>query len=330
MVLNGFTRKKVGSMTLGEKLTKLRSDGRISLSEVSKSTKIQVKYLEYLESGLYEKLPAEVYVKGFLRSYANYLGVTDKILIRLYERDRGIRRNIVREENNEEAVMPISFSRFLITPKILAISTSILVGLAITFYFYREVSSFISEPYLLIASPVNGQVIDGNEVIVSGELEKGSEVRINDQPTVVNEAGKFSEKVMILPGMNTITVCAKNKLKKETVKTINVQSNFENNTADNTGMLEDNNKSKNGNGEKIKLEILIVTAPTWVSVKSDDSVVFSGIIEPDSSKEFEAVSKFSVESDKGNNTLVKLNGEDKGRLSEKSEIIKDVIFSKED
>jgi len=37
MANDGFTRKKVESLTLGEKLKKLRGDFRMSLSEISKS-----------------------------------------------------------------------------------------------------------------------------------------------------------------------------------------------------------------------------------------------------------------------------------------------------
>jgi len=53
-----------------------------------------VKYLEYLENGQYEKLPAEVYVRGFLRSYARYLNIDEQALVKLYERERNIQANL--------------------------------------------------------------------------------------------------------------------------------------------------------------------------------------------------------------------------------------------
>jgi len=34
MIRNGFTKKSIGTLTLGEKLRKLRSEKRIALSEV--------------------------------------------------------------------------------------------------------------------------------------------------------------------------------------------------------------------------------------------------------------------------------------------------------
>jgi hypothetical protein len=48
--MNGFIKKSIGTLTLGEKLKKLRSERRISLGEVSKHTRIQIKYLEYLKT----------------------------------------------------------------------------------------------------------------------------------------------------------------------------------------------------------------------------------------------------------------------------------------
>src|SRR3989344_1660862 len=75
MIRNGFVRKKVDSLKLGERLKKIRSESRISLNDVSKNTKIQVKYLEYLENGEYNMLPPDVYARGLIRSYASYLGI---------------------------------------------------------------------------------------------------------------------------------------------------------------------------------------------------------------------------------------------------------------
>ena len=72
--MNGFTKKNIETLTLGEKLKKLRSERRISLGDVSRNTKIQIKYLEFIEEGAYDKLPADVYAKGFLKSYAEFLG----------------------------------------------------------------------------------------------------------------------------------------------------------------------------------------------------------------------------------------------------------------
>jgi cytoskeletal protein RodZ len=59
----------------GEYLKKERESRSISLEEISKSTKIRKVFLEAIERSDLDKLPPDVIVKGFLRSYAEYLGL---------------------------------------------------------------------------------------------------------------------------------------------------------------------------------------------------------------------------------------------------------------
>ena len=49
--------------------------------EIEQSTKIRGKYLRALEDEQFEVLPAQTYVKGFLRSYADYLGLDGQLYV---------------------------------------------------------------------------------------------------------------------------------------------------------------------------------------------------------------------------------------------------------
>lgn len=57
-----------------------------SLDEIAGVTRIPARSLEYLESGQFEKLPADVFVRGFLRSYARCVGLDVDETIRRYTR----------------------------------------------------------------------------------------------------------------------------------------------------------------------------------------------------------------------------------------------------
>jgi len=59
----------------GRELKQVREKMGIELQTVSKETKISLKILESLEEEEFEKLPALVYLKGFLKSYAQSLGL---------------------------------------------------------------------------------------------------------------------------------------------------------------------------------------------------------------------------------------------------------------
>ena len=63
------------SRTIGARLQEVRDSKQLTLAEVARDTRISLHYLEALESGHYEVLPAPVYARGFMRSYADYLGL---------------------------------------------------------------------------------------------------------------------------------------------------------------------------------------------------------------------------------------------------------------
>src|SRR5690606_813765 len=69
---------------LGEYLKRERELRQISLSKIADETKIPFRYLEAIERGDVEKLPGEVYLKGFLRSYALELGLDDHDVLERY------------------------------------------------------------------------------------------------------------------------------------------------------------------------------------------------------------------------------------------------------
>ncbi|MDA0351383.1 MAG: helix-turn-helix domain-containing protein [Chloroflexi bacterium] len=63
------------SRTIGARLEDARLSKQLSFEEVERDTRISRRYLEALERGHYEIMPAPVYARGFMRSYADYLGL---------------------------------------------------------------------------------------------------------------------------------------------------------------------------------------------------------------------------------------------------------------
>ncbi len=70
---------------LGQLLQEAREQKGVSLEEVEEATRIRQKFLQALEEGDFGALPAETYVKGFLRTYAMYLELDPEELVALYE-----------------------------------------------------------------------------------------------------------------------------------------------------------------------------------------------------------------------------------------------------
>jgi cytoskeleton protein RodZ len=75
---------------IGARLREARMRAKIDINEVETRTKIRAKYLRAIENEEWDLLPGEVYVKSFLRTYGEYLGLDTRQLIddfkRRYER----------------------------------------------------------------------------------------------------------------------------------------------------------------------------------------------------------------------------------------------------
>ncbi|AFB26773.1 MULTISPECIES: helix-turn-helix domain-containing protein [spotted fever group] len=59
-------------------LKQIRLDSGKTLNQVSSDLKIRKKYLVALEEGDFDALPGEVYVRGYLKLYLDYLNVKDR------------------------------------------------------------------------------------------------------------------------------------------------------------------------------------------------------------------------------------------------------------
>ncbi|HTU95143.1 MAG TPA: helix-turn-helix domain-containing protein [Solirubrobacteraceae bacterium] len=71
---------------IGATLREARMRAKIDINEVETRTKIRAKYLRAIENEEWALLPGDVYVKSFLRTYADYLGVDSRQIIDDYKR----------------------------------------------------------------------------------------------------------------------------------------------------------------------------------------------------------------------------------------------------
>ena len=71
--------------TLGETLRQARLDKSVSLADAARDTRIRRSYLEALEAEDVASLPPPVYTRGFLRTYAEYLGLNAQAMVDLYQ-----------------------------------------------------------------------------------------------------------------------------------------------------------------------------------------------------------------------------------------------------
>ena len=69
---------------IGNSLREARERRSIDFNQAELATKIRVKYLRALEEERFDQLPSETYIKGFLRTYADYLGLDGQLYVDEY------------------------------------------------------------------------------------------------------------------------------------------------------------------------------------------------------------------------------------------------------
>ncbi|HZC74856.1 MAG TPA: helix-turn-helix domain-containing protein [Gaiellaceae bacterium] len=70
---------------IGNSLREARARQGLDVAQVELATKIRGKYIRAIEEEAFDALPAEPYVKGFLRTYAEFLGLDGQLYVDEYD-----------------------------------------------------------------------------------------------------------------------------------------------------------------------------------------------------------------------------------------------------
>jgi cytoskeletal protein RodZ len=86
------------ALSLGEKLQQAREARGISISEVAEQTRISSHYLEGIEANDYRTLPGGIFNKGFVKSYAKYVGIDEQEALQDYAKLVASQENEVEDD----------------------------------------------------------------------------------------------------------------------------------------------------------------------------------------------------------------------------------------
>lgn len=77
--------------SIGRYLRRERELRQVSLEELAQTTRIPLKMLQHIEGDDFEKLPGEIFARGFLKCYARALGIApDEVLAVYSQQNRGV------------------------------------------------------------------------------------------------------------------------------------------------------------------------------------------------------------------------------------------------
>jgi cytoskeletal protein RodZ len=201
---------------VGETLQSARERKGVDLYRAERDTRIRLRYLAALEDGDWDDLPAPVYVKGFLRNYAIYLGLeADDILERW--RDEMEQMRTATRVAVAPPPMPIvepGGRRFTITPTMIVAGVVALAILAFVGYIGVQLLRFSQVVPVGLTYPVDRvATINEERVTIEGTAGPGARINISgsgDQVYATNadEEGGWSQEVELARGENRFRVIA--------------------------------------------------------------------------------------------------------------------------
>ncbi|MCL5432759.1 MAG: helix-turn-helix domain-containing protein [Patescibacteria group bacterium] len=201
-------------LKIGQKLYEERVKKNLTLEEVSKATKIRASFLSAIEKGDYKKLPSPAYAQGFVKNYAEFLGLSANKALALFRRefDEEKALRVLPEGLAGKEDFPVEGIKIRKIPIIIILIFLVLLGYIVFQYRY----TFINPP-LDVNSPTENATINSEIVEISGKTDPNSTLTINNNPISVESNGVFKKEIDLFPGKSTIKIKAVNRFGKETV-----------------------------------------------------------------------------------------------------------------
>ncbi len=104
--------------------------------------------------------------------------------------------------------------------KLLYITIFTLLLFSVLGYGFYKALPLILGPKIAIATPENGDVIEGTTVILRGTVERSQKLFINGIATSFSASGLFETVVPIYPGNNILTLTALDRFNRPTTVTL--------------------------------------------------------------------------------------------------------------
>jgi len=283
-------------ITAGEVLKKKRNSLGRSLEVSSQETRIQKRFLSYIENNEFEKFDSEVFLTGFIKIYSQYLGLDTEKVLALYR--RSVPRKKAKKSSGKEPNIT-RLKKFILTPKALVTTLSVLFFLIVFGYIGLQIYKFQSPPTLTINTPINESTTDRPTVLVQGNTQPGVILEINGSIVNVDGSGNFSQELTLNEGINIITAKARknanNILEATEVTKITYTKPATQETAEPTV-------------KTFQLKVEISGASSWIKLDVDGSNKVAKVVEP-STMEYPLTDGFYIITGRAANTKVYVNEE---------------------
>ncbi len=200
--------------TIGEYLRAGREKKRLTYQAVEAKTKIREKFLRALEENHFESLPSLSYAKGFVKNYADFLGLDTAVMLAVFRRQQA---EASRTQLLPKGVAePLNNPVFRLTPGRFMIVLSGVLVVVFLAYFGLQFRRILIPPRLLLESPSENLVITQKRVDVLGITDPDATVTINGISVPVQPDGKFFDQIALEGSETKIIVVSTSRYGKTT------------------------------------------------------------------------------------------------------------------
>jgi cytoskeletal protein RodZ len=281
-------------LTPGQILQNRRKELKKTLFVVSQETRIQERFLKYIEADDYSKFDSGVFVNGFIKIYADYLGLDVERMLALYRRasNQALKKVTSRKKGRKLDL------RKLVTPintAIVLVAAAVIAG---AFYLNMQFGKFQRAPELEIASPNTEETVETDSVSVLGVADTNSEVFLNGEQIDINADGSFEHEVALKEGVNTISIEAVNPNNSDQKTTRSLEIEYRKSEP----VEEDKEPTT------FAAYLQISGEDTWVQFIVDDSQKYAQVLAPGKTETFTMERSVEVVTGKPQNTKLYING----------------------
>ncbi len=193
---------------IGELLADLMEAEGMTAEKLASQTNIPSRFIIAMREGELDKLPAEPYVRGYLKKIADVLKADEGTLINAYKESKRVARlgHVAGETDklpsNQFARVPMKKSWFVVPILILILIGSI----------FLRFNQVFGVPELNLELPSS---ISTESLLLSGSVTPGDKLTLNDEIVYTDDSGHFEETILLKPGLNTLQFKVKRFLGKE-------------------------------------------------------------------------------------------------------------------
>ena len=181
----------------------------VPLEEISGATNIHIRFLKALEENSFNELPGEVFIKGYIRSYANTIGSNPEEMLNIYKESV--------ELKNDDAVIPKASTQskyLLIQGLLILVITGLLFGLG---FLMQQEDGTNEKNFPLVQE--HRKIITSNSAISSEASKNQTVAAVNEKTEKNNEVvdHEVSVEVEVSEQFAILTDPASEDLDKKTV-----------------------------------------------------------------------------------------------------------------